>query len=53
MNAGALDASVAATASPSAFDEKLEWVRAAASAAGRIDDIELQCHCPFVSVTGI
>jgi probable F420-dependent oxidoreductase len=51
MNAGALDASVAATASPAAFDEKIVWVRAAATAAGRGDEIELQCHCPFVSVT--
>src|SRR6185436_19592674 len=51
MNAGALDASVAATASPTAFDEKIGWVRDAATAAGRIDDIEMQCHCPFVNVT--
>ena len=51
MNAGALDASVAATASPAAFDEKLGWVRAAATAAGRLDAIELQCHCPFVNLT--
>jgi probable F420-dependent oxidoreductase len=51
MTSGRLDASVAATASPSAFDEKLAWVRDAASAVGRIDDIELQCHCAFVNVT--
>src|SRR5450631_237487 len=51
MTAGALDASVAATASPAAFDEKVGWVRAAASAAGRRDDIELQCHCPLVTLT--
>jgi alkanesulfonate monooxygenase SsuD/methylene tetrahydromethanopterin reductase-like flavin-dependent oxidoreductase (luciferase family) len=48
---GNLDASVAATASPAAYDEKLEWVRAAATAAGRLDAIELQCHCPFVTLT--
>jgi probable F420-dependent oxidoreductase len=51
MTAGALDASVATTANPAAFDEKVGWVRAAASAAGRIDDIELQCHCPLVTLT--
>jgi probable F420-dependent oxidoreductase len=51
MTARALDASVAATASPAAFDEKVAWVRAAASAAGRVDDIELQCHCPLVVLT--
>jgi probable F420-dependent oxidoreductase len=51
MTSGQLDASVAATASPQAFDEKLEWVRAAADASGRADEIELQCHCAFVSVT--
>ena len=51
MTSGRLDASVAVTASPQAFDEKLEWVRAAAAACGRSDDIELQCHCAFVNVT--
>jgi probable F420-dependent oxidoreductase len=51
MTAGALGASVAATASPAAFDEKLEWVRTAATAAVRFGDIELQCHCPIVNVT--
>ena len=45
----ALDANVTATATPAAFDEKLSWVRAAAG--DRIDDIELQCHVPFVMVT--
>jgi probable F420-dependent oxidoreductase len=49
MTAGELGKEVAATATPRAFDEKLEWVRAAA--AERIDDIELQCHIPFVMVT--
>ncbi len=43
----ALDATVTATATPAAFDEKLAWVRAAAGAR----DIELQCHVPFVMVT--
>jgi alkanesulfonate monooxygenase SsuD/methylene tetrahydromethanopterin reductase-like flavin-dependent oxidoreductase (luciferase family) len=51
MTSGQLDASVAATASPQAFDEKLGWVREAATAHGRADDIELQCHCDFVHVT--
>jgi probable F420-dependent oxidoreductase len=45
----ALDAGVAATATPAAFDEKLAWVRAAAG--DRFDSIELQCHVPFVMVT--
>jgi len=49
MSSGALDASVGATASPAAFDEKAAWVRAAAG--DRLHEIELQCHCPFVSVT--
>ena len=51
MTSGRLDASIAATASPHAFDEKLGWVRDAATACGRSDDIELQCHCAFVRVT--
>ncbi len=51
MTSGRLDASTAASASPRAFDEKLGWVRAAATEAGRLDDIELQCHCAFVHVT--
>jgi probable F420-dependent oxidoreductase len=45
----ALDAGVAKTATPAAFDEKLRWVRAAAG--DRIDDIELQCHVPIVMLT--
>jgi probable F420-dependent oxidoreductase len=48
MSSGVLDASAATTASPVAFDEKLAWVRSAG--ADRLDAIELQCHCPFVSV---
>jgi alkanesulfonate monooxygenase SsuD/methylene tetrahydromethanopterin reductase-like flavin-dependent oxidoreductase (luciferase family) len=51
LRSGQLDASVAATASPDAFDEKLGWVRAAAAASARTDDIELQCHCAFVQIT--
>jgi probable F420-dependent oxidoreductase len=44
-----LDAGVAKTATPAAFDEKLSWVRAAAG--NRIVDIELQCHVPIVMLT--
>jgi probable F420-dependent oxidoreductase len=51
LTTGRLDETVAATASPQAFDEKLGWVREAAAAAGRLADIELQCHCAFVHVT--
>jgi probable F420-dependent oxidoreductase len=51
MTSGQLDESVAATASPKAFDEKLGWVRQAAEASRRAADIELQCHCPFVQIT--
>jgi probable F420-dependent oxidoreductase len=51
MTSGQLDASVAATASPQAFDQKLGWVRQAAEASGRSADIELQCHCAFVQIT--
>jgi probable F420-dependent oxidoreductase len=51
MTSGKLDPSIAATASPDAFDEKLTWVRAAAEACGRTNEIELQCHCAFVNVT--
>jgi len=49
MTAGMLSTDVTATATPAAFDEKLAWVRAAASE--RLDDIELQCHVPFVTLT--
>ena len=49
LRTGALDAEVAATATPDAFDEKLGWVRDAAGA--RLEDIELQCHCAFTKVT--
>src|SRR5262249_49421423 len=49
LTAGELPADSAASASPAAFDEKVSWVRAAAG--DRLADIELQMHCPFVSVT--
>jgi probable F420-dependent oxidoreductase len=49
LAAGELDTASALSASPAAFDEKIEWVREAAG--DRFDDIELQMHCPFVSVT--
>jgi probable F420-dependent oxidoreductase len=49
LASGALDAAAAISASPAAFDEKIGWVRAAAG--DRVDDIELQMHCPFVMVT--
>ena len=51
MTSGQLDASIAVSASPQAFDEKLAWVHDSAVAAGRDGDIELQCHCPFVQIT--
>ena len=51
MTSGQLDASVAATASLRAFDEKVGWVREAAEACGRFADIEMQCHSAFVHVT--
>jgi hypothetical protein len=51
MTSGKLDASVGATASPAAYDEKLGWVREAAAKSGRTDAIELQCHCAFVHAT--
>jgi probable F420-dependent oxidoreductase len=49
LTAGELTADSAASASPAAFDEKVSWVRAAAG--DRLAHIELQMHCPFVSVT--
>jgi probable F420-dependent oxidoreductase len=49
LTAGELGADTAASATPSAFDEKVSWVREAAGP--RLDAIELQCHCPFVIVT--
>jgi probable F420-dependent oxidoreductase len=49
LTAGELGAGVAASATPQAFDEKVSWIRDAAG--DRFDDVELQCHCPFVRVT--
>jgi probable F420-dependent oxidoreductase len=49
LHTGTLDAEVAATSTPAAFDEKIRWVREAAGA--RFADIELQCHCAFTQVT--
>ena len=48
LRGGALGPGTLASASPAGFDEKLAWVREAAGA--RFDAIELQCHCPFVTV---
>jgi probable F420-dependent oxidoreductase len=49
LTAGQLGGDAAASASPEAFDEKLSWIRDAAGE--RLDQIELQCHCPFTMVT--
>jgi len=48
LRGGAIGPATLADASPAGFDEKLGWVREAAGP--RIDEIELQCHCPFVTV---
>jgi probable F420-dependent oxidoreductase len=48
LTAGEVGAEAAATATPAAFDEKIEWVREAAG--DRMADIELQCHCPVTMV---
>jgi probable F420-dependent oxidoreductase len=49
LTAGVLDASATSTATPAAYEEKVAWIREAAG--DRFDDIELQCHCAFVTVT--
>jgi probable F420-dependent oxidoreductase len=49
LTSGELGPDVAATATPAAYDEKIQWIRAAAG--DRFADIELQCHCAFVMVT--
>ena len=49
LSGGALDTGAATSASPTAFDEKISWVRAAAG--DRFGDLELQMHCPFVDFT--
>src|SRR5262245_6139778 len=48
LRGGALGPGTLASASPAAFDEKLAWVREAAGE--RFAGLELQCHCPFVTV---
>jgi probable F420-dependent oxidoreductase len=48
LRGGALGPGTLASASPAGFDQKLAWVRDAAGA--RFASIELQCHCPFVTV---
>jgi probable F420-dependent oxidoreductase len=49
LTAGQLGADTTASAAPDAFDEKVAWIREAAG--DRLDSIELQCHCPFTTVT--
>ena len=48
LRGGAIGPGTLADASPAGFDEKLAWVREAAGP--RLGEIELQCHCPFVTV---
>jgi probable F420-dependent oxidoreductase len=48
LRGGAIGPGTLASASPAGFDEKLAWVREAAGA--RFAALELQCHCPFVTV---
>ncbi len=48
LRGGSIGPDTLAGASPAAFDEKLAWVREAAGP--RFPEIELQCHCPFVTV---
>jgi len=48
LRGGAVGPGTLAGASPAAFDEKLAWVREAAGP--RFGELELQCHCPFVTV---
>jgi hypothetical protein len=51
LGAGRLGgAEVARSVLPTAFDEKVAWVRDAAGE--RFPSIELQCHCPFTVITG-
>ena len=49
LTTGDLGAAAAASATADAFDEKLRWIRQAAG--NRLPAIELQCHCPFVTVS--
>jgi probable F420-dependent oxidoreductase len=48
LTAGEVGADAAATSTPAAFDEKVGWIRAAAGE--RMDSVELQCNCAFVSI---
>ena len=48
LRGGAVGPGTLASASPAGFDEKLAWVREAAGE--RFAALELQCHCPFVTV---
>jgi probable F420-dependent oxidoreductase len=48
LRAGYVGPEVAATALPEKFDERVEWVRAAAGE--RFDSLELQCHTSFAMV---
>ena len=48
LTSGALDGSMLASITPSAFDERVGWIREAAG--DRFDDIELQSHCAMVMV---
>ncbi|MBV8951779.1 MAG: TIGR03621 family F420-dependent LLM class oxidoreductase [Actinobacteria bacterium] len=48
LRSGELGRDAAASVVPSAFDEKVMWVRDAAG--DRFGDIELQCHCAVVMI---
>jgi probable F420-dependent oxidoreductase len=48
LRAGYVGPEVAATAVPSKFDERVQWVRDAAG--DRFDSLELQCHTSFAMV---
>lgn len=49
LRSGAADRAAAAAAVAPKFDERVQWVKDAASE--RFDDLELQCHTSFVVVT--
>jgi probable F420-dependent oxidoreductase len=48
LTAGEVGPDAATSATPTAFDEKVRWIRDAAGP--RFDAIELQCHCAFAMV---
>lgn len=48
LRSGDLGSDAAASVTPTAFDEKVGWIRDAAGE--RFDEIELQCHCAFVTI---